>query len=93
MCPGVPLVATNVVEYIVPATPFGRLVLAIESGAGAAAWTDRLSDRLAPSGVASESVTETVKLKVPLCDGVPASMPDVPKVKPAGRVPEARLHL
>ena len=66
-----------------------KVVVVIES----AAWTTRLNDWLATSGVASESVAETVKLKVPLCDGVPASTPELFRVMPAGKVPEARLHL
>ena len=66
-----------------------KLVVVIES----AAWTTRLNAWLATTGVASESVAETVKLKVPLCEGVPARTPAVLKLMPVGRVPEARLHL
>ena len=65
-----------------------RLVVMIDS-AGTAAWTTRLSDWLTVFGVISESVAETVKLEVPLCDGVPASTPAALKVMPEGKVPEA----
>jgi hypothetical protein len=64
-------------------------VVDIESEAS----TTRLNDWLATNGVASESLVEMVKLKVPLCEGVPASTPEVLKVKPVGKVPEARFHL
>jgi len=66
-----------------------KVVVVIES----ALWTTRLNAWLATSGVAPESVAETVKLKVPLCEGVPASTPAVLKVMPLGREPEVRVHL
>ena len=72
-----------------PEVAFAKVVVVIES----AAWTTRLNAWLATCGVASESAAETVKLKVPFCEGVPASTPEVLKVMPAGKVPEARLHL
>jgi hypothetical protein len=79
--------------YAVLTWPLGRLTVVIDS-AGTAAWTTRLSDWLATAGVVSESMAETVKLNVPLCEGVPASAPEfVFSVMPEGRVPEARLHL
>jgi hypothetical protein len=70
-----------------------KVVVVIESEGNAAAWTTRLRARFVVTGVASESVAETVKLYVPFCEGVPASAPEVLKVKPVGKVPEARLHL
>jgi hypothetical protein len=73
----------------VPEVALARVVVVIES----AAWTIRLNARVATSGVASESEAETVKLKVPVCEGVPASTPEVLKVMPVGKVPDARLHL
>ena len=66
-----------------------KVVVVIES----AAWTTRLNDWVATNGVGSESVAETVKLKMPLCEEVPASTPEVLKVMPVGKVPEARFHL
>jgi hypothetical protein len=76
----------------VPEVALAKLVVVIESGEGAA--VGRVRDWLATDGVASESVAETVKLNVPLCEGVPASAPEfVFSVTPEGRVPEARLHL
>ena len=70
-----------------------KVVVVIESGGSAAAWTTRFSARFVVTGVVSESVAETVKLNVPLCDVVPASAPEVLKVMPVGKVPEARFHL
>jgi hypothetical protein len=77
------------VLYAVFTWPLGRLEVVMESGA----CTSKESDCVATTGVASESVAEIVKLKVPLCEGVPASTPAVFKVMPVGKVPEARLHL
>ncbi len=72
-----------------PEIAFVKVVVDIESEA----WTTILNVWLATCGVASESAAETVKLKVPLCEEVPASTPEVLKVMPAGKVPEARLQL
>jgi hypothetical protein len=69
--------------------PLDKLAVVIDRGI----WTRRLNGRLATQGIASESVAETVKLKVPLCEGVPASTPAVLKIKPVGKVPETRPHL
>jgi hypothetical protein len=88
-----PPAAAKVVEYAVPEVALDRLVVVIES-AGTAAWTTRLSAWLATFGVVSESVAETVKLKVPVCEGVPASTPEAEfRVTPVGKVPEATAHV
>src|SRR5271169_788718 len=47
------------------------------------------------SAVGAESVTFTVNVEVPALVGVPAMVPEVPKVKPAGNdpVPATRLQV
>ena len=43
--------------------------------------------------VLSESLTVTLKEEVPLAEGVPLMAPLVESANPAGKVPEARLHV
>ena len=89
-----PPVAAKVTEYAVPEVALDRLVVVIDSGVGAGACTSRLSDLLVTAGVASASLVDTVKLKVPLCEGVPASTPEVEfSVRPVGMVPEATIQV
>ena len=53
----------------------------------------RLSSTDAVAGVGAESVTPTVKVKLPATVGVPAIIPPLLKVKPAGSAPDKRLHV
>lgn len=85
-----PPLAVRVAAYAVPDMPAGRLVVVIESGG----WTTRCRGLLvATTGVVSESAAEMLKLNVPLCVGVPTSVPVELKVRPTGRAPEAKLHV
>jgi len=45
---------------------------------------------LTEARVEAESVTLAVKLKVPVAVGVPEIIPEEPRVRPVGRVPEER---
>ena len=48
---------------------------------------------VAVCGVVSESLTVTLKEDVPLAVGVPLIAPLVDSVNPAGKAPEAKLHV
>ena len=71
--------------------PLGRLEV-VTCRVATAAFTVRLSVPLAAVREA-ESVTLRVMEEVPLAVGVPAMTPAEDNVKPAGSVPEARLHV
>jgi len=82
----VPPVAARVAEYAVPTVPPGREVVVIESGRPEITTIDRLA--VAVIGGLWESVTATVKLKVPTVVGVPKMTPvEALRVSPGGSEP------
>ena len=80
-----------------PVAPSGRgLVVTIESGTDELTLIDRFAIAVLAVGLA-ESVTLTVKVKVPAAVGVPEITPPALSVNAGaagvGRVPEARVHV
>jgi hypothetical protein len=59
----------------------------------AAATMVRFSDEVTVFGVLSASLTLTLKEDAPLAAGVPLIVPLVESANPAGKEPEARLHV
>lgn len=85
-----PPVAVSVVVYELPRTPAPRLTEWTARPAGLTVIdtcpeVDCVGDPL--------SFTVTVNADVPLAVGVPEIVPALDKVKPAGRLPEARDHV
>jgi hypothetical protein len=80
-------------EYAVLAVPAGSEAEIVNAGgAGAATIIDRGADLLCTGLPAS--VTDAVKLDVPLAVGLPEIRPlDVFRVSPAGSCPEAMLQV
>jgi hypothetical protein len=89
-----PPVDCNVVEYAVPTTPLGTVVVVMVRVA--AALTAMLSccvTEEGPPAAGEESVAFTVRVDVATVVGVPAIVPEVLKESPAGSDPEARAHV
>jgi hypothetical protein len=53
----------------------------------------RVKDAVAVAGVVCESLTCTVKVEGPWVVGVPEMNPEVERVNPAGKLPEAMLQV
>ena len=58
-----------------------------------AAATASVKAEVAACGELSESFTVRLKEAVPLAVGVPLMVPEVPSVKPAGKLPEMRVQV
>ena len=84
--------AARVWLYAVPTVPLVSEDVVMDSGPEVAAT---VMDRalVAETGVAEESVTLTVKLKVPVAVGVPEITPVELRVSPVGRVPAERVQV
>ena len=78
-----PPLAVKLALYGTPTRPVVVATHETVNGAGAMTNPQPLVVAVAPE----ESVTLTVKLKVPAAVGVPHRMPAVESVKPAGNVP------
>jgi hypothetical protein len=89
----VPPLAVSGFEYAVPAAPEGSDDDVVIASTGGATTSDRVTDLAVCCGL-DESVTEKVKLLVPIAVGVPEITPvDAAKLSPAGRVPEASVQV
>ena len=89
----VPPVAAWVALYTTPTVPEAKELVVMLTGGGGAGATVILSALLTLCAGEEESVTRTVREKLPLCVGVPEIAPAAESVNPGGSVPEARLHI
>jgi hypothetical protein len=91
--PGVPPLALSDALYELPLLPAARLVVAIASLVGCAAFT--VIDSLAEAICTGDplSFTPTAKVEVPLAVGVPEITPALESARPAGSLPEANDHV
>lgn len=82
--------AARVALYGTLVTPAGNEVVVTLSGARAMVM---VNCAVAVRGLDSLSATWTVKVEVPLAVGVPETPPALLKLRPAGKLPEATLHV
>jgi hypothetical protein len=91
-----PPLAVNVALYACPVVPEGKLVVAITSGAGGFEGTAELTAIVScpVAAFAAESVTWTVKPKLPVAVGVPLMAPvEALRTNPGGKAPPLRVHV
>ena len=77
--------------YATPSVAIANeVVVAVSGCAPTAIVKDFVTDCAVPE---VESVTRTTKLKIPGAVGVPLKAPLAPKLRPVGKVPDARLQV
>jgi hypothetical protein len=84
---GAPPFAVRVVQYATPTIPSAKVVVGLDSVAGATVIDNNLV-----AFCDEPSVRRTVNVELPAAAGVPLIAPFVASDNPAGKLPDATLH-